>query len=141
MRLSVSVNVEVEGRKLSLEEVVFLDWKETRHSYDKGVVRGAIHTVSTWASENQLVLGQVKVADKSNEITAIPKLLNILDISGCIVTIDAMGAQTEVAKHIIDQGADYVLSLKGNQGSLHEDVEQLFELNPYREFGGEQHRK
>ena len=113
--------------ELSLGEVVSLDGKSARHSYDKGAGKGAIHMVSAWASENQLVLGQVKVADKSNEITAIPKLLNILDISGCIVTIDAMGAQTEIAQQIIDQGADYVLSLKGNQGTLHEDVEQLFE--------------
>lgn len=112
--------------KLSLGEVVSLDGKSARHSYDKGAGKGAIHMVSAWANENQLVLGQVKVADKSNEITAIPKLLNILDIQGCIVTIDAMGAQTEIAEQIIDQDADYVLSLKGNQGNLHEDVEQLF---------------
>jgi len=111
---------------LSLGEVVSLDGKSARHSYDKGKGKGAIHMVSAWASENQLVLGQVKVTDKSNEITAIPKLLNLLDVSGCIVTIDAMGAQKEIAKQIIDQGADYVLSLKGNQGNLHEDVEQLF---------------
>ena len=113
--------------ELSLGEVVSLDGKSARHSYDKGASKGAIHMVSAWASENQLVLGQVKVADKSNEITAIPKLLSILDVSGCIVTIDAMGAQTEIAKQIIDQGADYVLSLKGNQGNLHKDVEQLFD--------------
>ena len=112
--------------ELSLGEVVSLDGKSARHSYDKRSGKGAIHMVSAWASENQLVLGQVKVSDKSNEITAIPKLLNILDVSGCIVTIDAMGAQKEIAQQIIDQGADYVLSLKGNQGNLHEDVEQLF---------------
>ncbi len=113
--------------ELSLGEVISIDGKSARHSYNTGAGRGAIHMVSAWASENQLVLGQVKVADKSNEITAIPKLLNILDISGCIVTIDAMGAQTEIAKQIIDQGADYVLSLKGNQGTLHDDVKQLFD--------------
>lgn len=113
--------------ELSLGEVVSLDGKSARHSYDKAAGKGAIHMVSAWASENQLVLGQVKVADKSNEITAIPKLLSILDVSGCIVTIDAMGAQTEIAKQIIEQGADYVLSLKGNQGNLHKDVEQLFD--------------
>ena len=113
--------------ELSLGEVVSLDGKSARRSYDKGAGKGAIHMVSAWASENQLVLGQVKVDGKSNEITAIPKLLSILDVSGCIVTIDAMGAQTEIAKQIIDQGADYVLSLKGNQGHLHQDVEQLFD--------------
>lgn len=113
--------------ELSLGEVISLDGKSARHSYDKGNGKGAIHMVSAWASENQLVLGQVKVADKSNEITAIPKLLNLLDVSGCIVTIDAMGTQKEIAKQIIDQDADYVLSLKGNQGNLHKDVEQLFD--------------
>ena len=114
--------------ELSLGEVISLDGKSARHSYDKGAGKGAIHMVSAWASENQLVLGQVKVAAKSNEITAIPKLLTLLDVSGCIVTIDAMGTQTEIAQQkIIDQGADYVLSLKGNQGTLHTDVEQLFD--------------
>ena len=113
--------------ELSLGEVVSLDGKSARHSYDKSKGKGAIHMVSAWASENQLVLAQVKVSDKSNEITAIPKLLNILDVSGCIITIDAMGAQKEIAQQITDQGADYVLSLKGNQGNLHEDVEQLFD--------------
>lgn len=113
--------------ELSLGEVISLDGKSARRSYDKGNGKGAIHMVSAWASENQLVLGQVKVADKSNEITAIPKLLNLLDVSGCIVTIDAMGTPKEIAKQIIDQDADYVLSLKGNQGNLHRDVEQLFD--------------
>ena len=90
--------------ELSLGEVVSIDGKSARHSYDKSIGKGAIHMVSAWASDNQLVLGQVKVADKSNEITPIPKLLNILDVSGCIVTIDAMGAQKEIARQIIDQG-------------------------------------
>ena len=125
--------------ELSLGEVVSLDGKSARHSYDKGAGKGAIHMVSAWASENQLVLGQVKVADKSNEITAIPKLLNILDVSGCIVTIDAMGAQTEIAQQIIDQDADYVLSLKGNQGTLHDDVEQLFDWARKTEFKDIEH--
>lgn len=113
--------------QLSAGEVISLDGKAARRSYDKGKGQGAIHMVSAWASENRLVLGQVKVADKSNEITAIPKLLNILDVQGCIVTIDAMGAQKEIASQIIEQGADYVLSLKGNQGNLHQDVQQLFD--------------
>ncbi len=92
--------------QLSAGEVISIDGKSARHSYDKGKGKGAIHMVSAWASENQLVLGQVKVADKSNEITAIPKLLNILDVQGCVVTIDAMGAQKEIAEQIVDQGAD-----------------------------------
>ena len=113
--------------QLSDGEVIAIDGKSARHSYDKGKGQGAIHMVSAWASENRLVLGQVKVADKSNEITAIPKLLDVLDIQGCIVTIDAMGAQKEIAKQIVEQGAHYVLSLKGNQGNLHQDVQQLFD--------------
>lgn len=125
--------------ELSLGEVVSLDGKSARHSYDKGAGKGAIHMVSAWASKNQLVLGQVKVADKSNEITAIPKLLNILDVSGCIVTIDAMGTQTDIAKQILDQGADYVLSLKGNQGSLHDDVKQLFDWARKTDFNDIDH--
>ena len=83
--------------------------------------------VSAWASQNQLVLGQVKVDEKSNEITAIPELLKVLELNGCIVTIDAMGTQKEIAKQIIEGGGDYILSLKANQGNLHEDVAQLFD--------------
>jgi predicted transposase YbfD/YdcC len=125
--------------ELSSGEVVSLDGKRVRHSYDKGSGKGAIHMVSAWASENQLVLGQVKVEDKSNEITAIPNLLNLLDVSGCIVTIDAMGTQTEIAQQIIDQEADYVLSLKGNQGNLHQDVEQLFDWAHKTDFKDIEH--
>ncbi len=95
--------------------------------------------VSAWASENQLVLGQVKVDDKSNEITAIPKLLDVLDISNCIVSIDAMGTQTQIAQQIIERGADYVLSLKGNQGNLYEDVQQLFDWVRKIDFKGIEH--
>lgn len=112
--------------KLTSGEVVSIDGKTARRSYDKEKGKGAIHMVSAWASENRLVLGQVKVDDKSNEITAIPQLLEVLDVEDTIVTIDAMGAQKEIAALIIEKGADYVLSLKGNQGNLHEDVEQLF---------------
>jgi predicted transposase YbfD/YdcC len=112
--------------QLTAGEVVSIDGKTVRQSYDKSKGKGAIHMVSAWASENRLVLGQVKVDDKSNEITAIPKLLEVLDVKNCLVTIDAMGAQKEIAAFIIEKGADYVLSLKGNQGNLHEDVEQLF---------------
>ena len=83
--------------------------------------------VSAWAEENRLVLGQVQVDEKSNEITAIPELLRILEISGCIVTIDAMGCQTEIAKAIRDQQADCVLAVKGNQSNLLEDVKEYFD--------------
>ena len=82
--------------------------------------------VSVWSASQQLVLGQQKVSEKSNEITAIPALLEMLAIRGCLVSIDAMGCQTEIAKTIVEQGAQYVLALKGNQGDLYTDVAQLF---------------
>jgi predicted transposase YbfD/YdcC len=106
-------------------EVVALDGKTLRRSHDNTLGKGAIHMVSAWASTNRLVLGQLKVDEKSNEITAIPELLRVLALKGCIVTIDAMGCQTEIAQTIIDQGGDYVLALKGNQGTLHRDVQDL----------------
>jgi predicted transposase YbfD/YdcC len=108
-------------------EVVAIDGKTLRHSDDKGNGKAAIHMVSAWASANRLVLGQRKVDDKSNEITAIPALLEVLAITGGIVTIDAMGCQREIATAIVAQGADYVLALKGNQGGLFEDVQWLFQ--------------
>jgi predicted transposase YbfD/YdcC len=108
-------------------EVVAIDGKTLRHSDDKGCGKAAIHMVSAWASANRLVLGQRKVEDKSNEITAIPALLKVLEIAGCIVTIDAMGCQREIAAAIVERGADYVLALKSNQGSLFEDVQWLFQ--------------
>ena len=113
--------------KLTQGEVIAIDGKTVRHSYDKGKKKGAICMVSAWACQNRLVLGQVKVAQKSNEITAIPQLLKVLEIEGCIVTIDAMGTQKEIARLITEQGGDYILSLKGNQGSIHQDVQQLFD--------------
>ena len=112
--------------QLCCGEVIAIDGKTLRHSYDSGGSKGAIHMVSAWATQNHLVLGQVKVDEKSNEITAIPNLLEVLELHGCIITIDAMGAQRSIAAQIIDNGGDYVLSLKGNQGNLHQDVEQLF---------------
>ena len=108
-------------------EVVGIDGKTLRYSGDKGCGKAAIHMVSAWASANRLVLGQRKVDDKSNEITAIPALLKVLEIAGCIVTIDAMGCQKEIASTIIEGGADYVLALKRNQGGLLEDVQWLFQ--------------
>jgi|RifCSP13_3_1023840.scaffolds.fasta_scaffold48719_1 predicted transposase YbfD/YdcC len=107
--------------------VVAIDGKTVRHSFDRAAGKAAIHMVSAWASGHHLVLGQVKVDDKSNEIVAIPQLLEMLELGGTIVTIDAMGCQKEIAARIHGQGADYVLALKGNQGTLHQDVELFFQ--------------
>lgn len=107
-------------------EVIAIDGKCLRRSLDKASQKAAIHLVSAWAQQNSLVLGQVKVDAKSNEITAIPKLLERLDITGAIVTIDAMGCQKKIAEQIIRQGGDYVLSLKGNRGTLLDNVDAFF---------------
>jgi predicted transposase YbfD/YdcC len=103
--------------------VIAIDGKTVRRSGSKKDGKAPIHMVSAFAARQRLVLGQVKVSDKSNEIIAIPKLLNMLAIEGAIVTIDAMGCQRDIAQKIIDKKADYLLALKGNQGSLREDVE------------------
>ena len=108
------------------DQIVALDGKTLRRSHDRSKGKAAIHMVSAWASSNRLVLGQVKVDEKSNEITALPALLQVLALKGCIVTIDAMGCQTEIVKTIVAQEANYVLSLKGNQGTLHREVQELF---------------
>ena len=104
-------------------DIIPIDGKTLRRSYDRAEGRGAIHMVSAWSSANGVVLGQLKTEEKSNEITAIPQLLGMLDIKGCIVTIDAMGCQREIAKKIVAQGGDYVLALKGNHAGLYEDVQ------------------
>ena len=104
-------------------EVIAIDGKTSRRSFQKKGGKPAIHMVSAFAARQRLVLGQVKVAEKSNEIVAIPKLLDMLAVEGAIVTIDAMGCQRDIAQKIIDKKADYVLALKGNQGLLREDVE------------------
>jgi predicted transposase YbfD/YdcC len=111
---------------ITADQIVALDGKTLRRSHDRGKGKAAIHMVSAWASTNRLVLGQVKVDDKSNEITALPALLQVLALKGCIVTIDAMGCQTAIATTIVGQDADYVLALKGNQGTLHREVQDLF---------------
>ena len=108
-------------------EVVAIDGKTARRSYDRAGKKGAIHMVSAWATQQTLTLGQVKTDEKSNEITAIPQLLELLDLHGCIVTIDAMGCQREIAQQITEGGADYVLAVKENQGQLHEGIRDLFE--------------
>lgn len=109
------------------DEVVAVDGKTLRRSHDRANGKSAIHMVNAWAVHHGLVLGQVKTEAKSNEITAIPELLKLLDLKGSVVTIDAMGCQKEIATQIVEQEADYVLSLKGNQGNLHKEVEFLFE--------------
>jgi predicted transposase YbfD/YdcC len=105
------------------EGVIAIDGKTLRRSHHKKGAKAAIHMVSAFAARQRLVLGQVKVADKSNEIVAIPALLDMMAIEGAIVTIDAMGCQRDIARKILDKKADYVLALKGNQGTLREDVE------------------
>jgi len=105
-------------------EVVAIDGKALRRALDEGACIPYI--VSAWASENGLALGQVKVDDKSNEITAIPELLEVLALQGCIVTIDAMGCQKDIAARIVDKKADYVLALKGNHANLHEEIREFF---------------
>ena len=104
-------------------DVIAIDGKTVRRSGQKKDAKAPIHMVSAFAARQRLVLGQVKVSEKSNEIVAIPKLLDMLSIEGAIVTIDAMGCQRDIAKKIIEKKADYVLALKGNQGSLRDDVE------------------
>jgi predicted transposase YbfD/YdcC len=120
--------------KVTDGQLVAIDRKTLRHSYDRSSNKAAIHMVSAWACESQISLAQVKTEDKSNEITAIPELLKLLDLKGCIVTIDAMGCQKEIAREIVEAGADYVLSLKGNQGNLHKDVELFFEDTRKKDF-------
>lgn len=114
-------------KELLPNNVVSIDGKTLRGSHNKKDGKSGIHMVSAWASEMNMVLGQLKTEEKSNEITAIPELLDLLDISGCIVTIDAMGCQKKIAAKIIDKGADYVLALKKNQSTLYNDVELFFQ--------------
>ena len=114
------------------EGVVAIDGKTVRRS--KGAAQTAIHMVSAFAARQRLVLGQVKVADKANEIVAIPKLLDMLAIEGAIVTIDAMGCQRAIAQKIIDKKANYILALKGNQGTLRDDVERFANEQKAKDF-------
>jgi predicted transposase YbfD/YdcC len=112
-------------REAVAQEIVALDGKALRRALTKG--QSVKYIVSAWAESNGLVLGQLKVADKSNEITAVPELLRVLELSGCIVTIDAMGCQKKIAKEIIEADADYVLALKGNQETVHEEVKTFLD--------------
>ena len=124
----LAVNDLVQG------QVINIDGKCLRGSDDKRLGKRAIYMVSAWAAENEIVLGQRMVDEKSNEITAIPELLKLLDVSGYIVTIDAMGAQTNIAKTIVEANADYVLSVKENQGHLFEDISVLFAVDQAQNF-------
>jgi predicted transposase YbfD/YdcC len=120
-------------------EIIAVDGKTAKGSRDRKNQRNPLHMVSAWACENRLVLGQEATDAKSNEITAIPKLLELLALKGCIVTLDAMGCQRAIAEQIIDQGGDYVLGLKGNQGNLHEAVEDFFTTASAHHFIGVAH--
>ena len=107
-------------------QVVAIDGKTLCSSYNRTSRRSAIHMVSAFASANGVVLGQVKTEEKSNEITAIPELLDLLELKGCLVSIDAMGCQKDIAQKIVDKGADYLLAVKANQEKLHDAVQSIF---------------
>lgn len=125
--------------QLTAGQVIAVDGKKLRRSHDREAGKAAIYMVSAWATQNQLILGQTKVADKSNEITAIPELLQLLDLAGCVVTVDAIGTQTEIADTIIENGGDYLLAVKENQGHLLEDIHYLFEVDVAQGFAYAQH--
>ena len=112
--------------KITAGEIIAFDGKQSRNSGDEKNGKSAINTVSAWAVNNRLVLGQKKVEGKSNEITALPELIQILDLAGCIVTIDAMGCQREIVKKIVEKNADYIIAVKKNQPTLYEQIKQLF---------------
>jgi predicted transposase YbfD/YdcC len=116
-----------EVHHLTAGRLVAIDGKTVRRTQDKSKGQRALHLVQAWSCENQMVLGQRKVSSKTNEITVIPELLEMLMVKGCVVTIDAMGCQREIAEKIISQEADYVLAVKGNQNRLYEDIQLFFE--------------
>jgi predicted transposase YbfD/YdcC len=117
-------------------QVIAIDGKTLRRSFDTANSKAAIHMVSAWATANHISLGQVVVDAKSNEITAIPKLLEMLELSGAMVTIDAMGCQTEIAKQIVAKGADFCLAVKDNQPTLHQGIISFFEKHLEDDFAG-----
>ena len=120
--------------KLSGGEVIAVDGKTQRRSHDRGRGVKALHMVSAWACGNGVVLGQVKTEEKSNEITVVPELLDKLELSGCIVTLDAMGCQRAIAKQVKEGGGDYVLAVKGNQEQLDGEVRQYFDAAREKDF-------
>lgn len=111
-----------------VEGVVAIDGKTLRRSFRDGSSKAFVHMVSAWSADAGIVLGQVKTDAKSNEITAIPKLLELLDVTGCLVTIDAMGCQRAIAQQIVDRGADYLLAVKGNQEGLENELRSMFDI-------------
>lgn len=130
----------VRGVTDKITGVVAIDGKTLRGSHDRANGKKALHLVSAWAAENRMVLAQLAVDEKSNEITAIPELLKLLDLEGCLVTIDAIGTQRAIAAQIIDQHADYALALKENQGDLYENVRDSFTLAQQDQFRGVEHQ-
>jgi predicted transposase YbfD/YdcC len=120
----------VQGISTTVQGVIAIDGKTLRRSHDHAAGKKALHLVSAWAVENRLVLAQLATEEKSNEITAIPLLLQQLALAGCIVTIDAMGTQTKIADQIIEQEGEYALALKDNQGNLYEEVKATFAATP-----------
>jgi predicted transposase YbfD/YdcC len=125
--------------RLSEGQVVAIDGKTARRSHDQTIGKDAIHLVSAWASANGIVLGQRKVDAKSNEITAIPQLLKLLNVTGCLITVDAMGCQKDIAQAIRDAKADYLLRVKDNQGKLHQDLADWFTYADQVHFANMQH--
>jgi len=121
-------------------KLIAIDGKTLRHSFDTANGKSALHLVSAWASANHLLLGQQAVTDKSNEITAIPALLKLLDLQGALVTIDAIGCQKRITEEIVAGGADYVLAVKDNQPTLHDDVRRVFLEALENDFKGLTHR-
>jgi predicted transposase YbfD/YdcC len=130
-----SLNIDVEN------EIISIDGKTLRGSHNRKKGQKPLHLVSAWASNNKILLGQIKTAEKSNEITAIPSILEMVNVKGSIVTIDAMGCQKEIAKKIVDEGADYVLSLKDNQPTLCQDVASIFERGEKTKYKKMQHKQ
>jgi len=120
--------------EITAGQIVALDGKTLRRSFDAASSKSAIHMVSAWATANHISLGQVVVDEKSNEITAIPPLLKMLEIQGCLVTIDALGCQTEIAAAIVEAQADYVLAVKGNQPTLHDGLQWYFFARQQEDF-------
>ncbi len=123
--------------KVSQGDVIAIDGKTLRRSNDKGKKRGAIHMISAFSAANNVVLGQLKTEEKSNEITAIPELLKLLEIKGCLVTLDAMGCQRDIAQAIVEKEADYLLAVKGNQGKLEKAFDHHFSLEKLNQWQGD----
>ena len=125
--------------EVSEGEVIAIDGKTSRRSHDRRSRKNALHLVSAWSTANGLVLGQRKTEAHSNEIEAIPKLLEVLELKGCIVTIDAIGGQAEIAAQIVAQKGDYALAVKGNQGALYRDIQDFFATARAASFRGIKH--